>query len=99
MRVLPKAWVGIAVPVGILGCGPSGAAPLFETHDDVIAHPGMEVYVQLRASDQDGDALRFSYSNGDLEGIYDRSELRTYPNGEAMFQYLPLASDVGDHPF
>jgi hypothetical protein len=99
MHVLPRAWMAAPVAVSIVGCGPTGSAPIFETHEDVTAQPGMELYVQLRAIDDDGDELRFAFVNDDLEGIHERAEVRTYANGNAMFHYVPVVSDLGDHAF
>ena len=83
-----------------MGCGPGGAAPILETVDDATAYPGQELRLELHARDHDSDDLRFTYNvRDDLEGIYDRSSIRTYADGSAVFHYTPVTDDVGEHPF
>lgn len=100
VQVLPWAWLSAPVALGIIGCGPVGSAPLLETSRDATAFPGAQLHLELRAEDENPGALRFEYDSlVPLDGIYQRSEILAYDDGEAAFQYRPVANDVGQHPF
>jgi hypothetical protein len=99
VTLVPRACLYAPVALGIIGCGPDGSAPILETPADPQAYPGVELHLPLGARDDNPGDLRFSYQAPELEGIYDRSAIRTYGGGSAEFDYTPVADDVGEHPF
>ncbi|HEX6838995.1 MAG TPA: hypothetical protein VF334_20595 [Polyangia bacterium] len=86
----------LVVLLAIAGCGPRTGASL-----DPIAPQtaviGAELAVMLRATSSHA-AFAFQ-SDLDLTQRQLVPTLTPYANGEAMFRWTPLASDLGDHQF
>ena len=79
------------------GCGPRTGTRL----DPIAAQTavvGVELEVMLRAATPAAVDFRFA-TDVDLEGRHVQPTLTPYANGEALFRWTPLASDVGDHHF
>jgi hypothetical protein len=92
-------------PVGLVlvfatlavGCGPKTGTAL-DPIGPQTAVVGVELGVMLRAATAGHVDFDFK-SDLDLQGRTVVPTLTPYANGEAMFRWTPLASDLGDHLF
>jgi hypothetical protein len=84
------AWVASGV-----ACG-SGAAPEFEDIPDQIAQVGVELNLELRATDADGDQITFLFTSEvpDID-----ASITLSPSGTGIFRWTPLSRDVGQWYF
>ncbi|MDY0002975.1 MAG: putative Ig domain-containing protein, partial [Polyangia bacterium] len=84
-----------------LGC-PGGGKPSLQPIADQTAEVGVELNLELTASDPDGDSLVFSVSSASIPDLTTRSRPPVFvPFGvsNAYLRWTPLASDVGSHTF
>ena len=82
-------------------CGGSGA-PTLQAIEDQSAEVGVEVSIEIAASDPDGDALAFTVTAESIADLNDRAHPPTFvPFGanSAYLRWTPLAADVGTHTF
>lgn len=79
------------------GCG-GGAAPTFEPLGDQIGQVGVELKVELKGSDLDGDHLTYRYKS-DVPGLEGRATIARTPTDTGIFRWTPMASDIGDWNF
>jgi hypothetical protein len=78
-------------------CG-GGAKPSFETLGDQIGQVGVELKVELKASDADGDRLSYRFSS-DVPNLGGRATVARTPTDSGIFRWTPMASDQGDWNF
>jgi hypothetical protein len=82
--------------LSLVGCGPRGGAQL-DPIGPQTAVVGVELAVMLRVNAARAD---FAYdSDLDMSDRHVVPTITPYANGEAMFRWIPLASDLGDHQF
>ena len=85
----------IAVAIGGASCGPKTGTRL-EPVSAQTATVGVELSIMLRAAS--GGRVDFTYSSDlDLATRSLKPTLTPFANGEALFSWTPLASDVGQH--
>lgn len=92
--VLAAGVLGVAAP----GCSDDGRAPVLEAIDDQVAAVGVELVVNLRAQDPDGDTVQYLFDS-QIEYIKDEASIAVRPDGTAVFRWTPLGTDVGSWPF
>jgi hypothetical protein len=85
------------VVLGLVGCGPRTGTRLDPVAPQT-AVVGVELAIMLRAGSTSHVEFAFS-TDLEMDGRRVKPTLTTYANGEAMFRWTPLASDVGDHKF
>ena len=85
------------VSLALLGCGPQTGTTL-DPIAPQTAIVGTELGVMLRAANTNAVDFKFD-SDIDLHSRRVKPTLTEYANGEAMFRWTPLASDLGDHSF
>jgi hypothetical protein len=90
--------VALATVVATLGCVGQGQPPLLEPIGDQVAFVGIELRIELRATDPDLDELRFSFHSS-LPGLAQRAQVVTTGHQAAEFRWTPLGTDVGWHYF
>jgi hypothetical protein len=97
MRHLNKYAVAIGWLATTLAgaCGPGGGGPELDPLQDQIAKVGVELTLEIRATDPDGDDLTFSFESN-VPGIEDRAQMTKRPDGSGLFRWTPQAADVGD---
>jgi hypothetical protein len=87
----------VVLALSLLGCGPKTGTSL-DPIAPQTAVVGVELGVMLRAAS--GGHVDFAFkSDLDLTQRRLMPTLTPYANGEAMFRWTPLASDLGDHSF
>jgi hypothetical protein len=88
--------LGSVLMLLIVGCGPKTGTRL-DAVGPQTAVVGVELAVMLRAAS--ASAVDFAFDT-DLDMKRNvKPTLTPYANGEAMFRWTPLASDLGDHTF
>lgn len=99
---LRQGWAGVAVlSVWCVGCG-KNAAPVFDPIDDATAIVGVEFALELRASDADGDKLRFSVSAPAIPDLQTRESpatIQSFADGVAIFRWVPTSADRSETPY
>lgn len=83
--------------VASTGCG-GGAAPTFEPLSDQVGQVGVELKVELRGVDLDGDKLSYRFTS-DVPGLDTRATVARTPTDTGIFRWTPVASDIGDWNF
>jgi hypothetical protein len=83
--------------LALLGCGPRTGTVL-DPVGPQTAVVGAELGIMLRAATASHVDFAFT-SDLDLNDRHVMPTLTPYANGEAMFRWTPLASDLGDHAF
>jgi len=79
----------------LAGCA-SNRAPVLEPLSDQVAEVGVELTVEVRASDPDHDSLKFDFAAPDLPDLKSRSAAATivaFSDGVAVFRWTPSAND------
>src|SRR3954468_3254457 len=92
MRLCGALLVGFALAVG---CG-GGHAPVMEPVGDQVASVGVELSIEIRASDADGDSLSFDFNAPALPDLKSRAQKATissFADGVAIFRWTPTAMD------
>jgi hypothetical protein len=84
----------LLVTVALCSCTESGRPPTLEDVDDQLAAVGQELVVNLRATDPDGDSIRYGFETA-AEGIQRNGVVSVRPDGTAVFRWTPQGSDVG----
>jgi hypothetical protein len=77
----------------LAGCA-GGSAPEFDPVDRQVVPVGVQLSLQLTATDPDGDALAFAFSST-IPELDARATITRSPSGAAIFRWTPLAADVG----
>lgn len=85
-----------ALAVGALACGPRTGTEL-EPIAPQTAVVGQELAIMLRVATTAHVDYAFASPDLDLDKRLIKPTLTAYANGEAMFRWTPLASDLGDH--
>ncbi len=85
----------LATALATPGCG-GGQGPEFDPVGDQIAQVGVELRVELVATDPDGEQLAFGF-HADSPAIDQVATVARTPNGIGVFRWTPLAADVGAH--
>ena len=97
----PLSFVVLAASLALQSCSSGddagGSAPVMQPLTDQVAYVDSEFTLALAASDADGDALQFGFS-ADIADISKRASINQ-AEGNAVFVWSPLASDVGIHAF
>jgi hypothetical protein len=95
--------VRAALPCVLLACAcGANSAPLIARVDDQNAAVGLEVSVQVRATDPDGDSLGFSFEAPELPNLDRRKPPATFEktaDGIAVFRWIPQATDARPEPY
>lgn len=85
-----------AAVVVLAACGGGGTPDIIGLTDQV-AVVGVELVVEIEGVDPDGDRLSYSVeADLPLEGVASMSQT---PDGNGVFRWTPLATDVGMHAF
>ncbi|MGZ3440595.1 MAG: hypothetical protein ACXVDD_13825 [Polyangia bacterium] len=87
----------VSLLAAVVGCGPRTGTSL-DPIAPQTAVVGVELGVMLRAATANAVDFKFD-SDLDLHERRVMPTLTPYANGEAMFRWTPLASDLGDHSF
>jgi hypothetical protein len=85
----------LATALATASCG-GGQGPEFDPVGDQIAQVGVELRVELVATDPNGDRLDFGF-HGDDPRIDQAATIARTPSGVGVFRWTPLAADVGAH--
>ncbi len=91
----PVSWSLLCCAVWAVGCG-SNHAPVLEPLSDQVAEVGVELTVEIRASDMDHDTLKFDFAAPDLANLKSRSApavIVAFSDGVAVFRWTPSAAD------
>ncbi len=104
MPSFPGKQIVIAIAVGSAACfiGCSGNhAPVLQPIADQTATVGVELSIELRATDADGDSLSFDFDAPSIPDIHSRAEISAFADDVAIFRWTPAASDQSDsaYPF
>lgn len=91
----PLIWMSLVATA--VACG-GGSAPELESIPDQVVAVGSELTIPLRATDPDGDKIAYSF-HADVPDLGDRATVNPTAVGTALFQWRPLASDVGTWHF
>lgn len=97
MRPLYLAFVAALVAA----CG-DNRAPQLQPIADQTAAVGVELAVELRATDPDGDALSFDFEAPglpDLKTRPQRASISSFADGVAIFRWTPTAMDRSAEPY
>ncbi|MBW2528061.1 MAG: hypothetical protein JRI23_28020 [Deltaproteobacteria bacterium] len=77
----------------LIGC--ANAPPKLDALSDQTAFVERELSIALRATDDDGDELEFSFS-ADSDAVTSRASLSQTGKDAAMFRWTPLSPDLGE---
>ena len=83
------------------GCG-ANSSPYIQKIPDQNAAVGLELTIQIRATDSDGDSLSYSFNAPELPDLGKRQPpptLEAFSNGVAIFHFIPNASDSRPAPY
>jgi hypothetical protein len=92
---MKRAW---CIWVLAAACG-GNHAPVLEPIADQSADVGVELSIELRATDADGDALVFDFDAPDLPDIKTRAMVSTFASNVAIFRWTPEATDASIVPW
>jgi hypothetical protein len=95
MRSTAIALTALATAVA---CGPS-SSPQLDGLTDQVAQVGQQLVLQLDGTDPAGGRLAYAYDAPDVTDLTGNAQVTVAPSGEGVFQWTPLAADVGAHPF
>jgi hypothetical protein len=79
-------------------CG-NNRAPELQPIGDQVAVVGEELSFEVRASDPDGDSLRFDFDAPGLPDIKSKATLTAFADGVAIFRWTPTAADRNTQPW
>ncbi len=94
-------WSAFALLVAAVGCG-NNKAPIIEPLSDQTAVVGVEFSLQLRATDPDGDKLRFNVNAPGIPDLQTRESpatIQSFSDGVAIFRWVPTAADRSETPY
>lgn len=83
--------------VATVGACGGGSPPQIEPIADQIAQVGVELSVQIAATDSDSDELAYDFTAA-IPDLGDRASITSTPSGVGVFRWTPQASDVGVWP-
>ncbi len=93
-------WAGACGAVLVMGCG-AGIGPEVDPIAPVQGAVGSELRIVLHARSPSGSSVKFDYrvpeDLDDLKRRMLKPTLTSYAAGFAVFSWIPLASDVGEH--
>jgi hypothetical protein len=89
--------LALALPASLPACSSNGAPALGALNDQQAA-VNVELALSLSATDPDGDPLTFTF-DANLPNIQTRGRIEDGGDGEAVFRWTPLISDVGPQRF
>ena len=75
------------------------AAPVLQPIADQTAAVGVELSIELRATDADGDSLHFDFDAPGLADIQSRAMISAFADNVAIFRWTPDAADASDTPY
>jgi hypothetical protein len=73
--------------------------PSLQPIADQSASVGVELSIELRASDSDGDSLTFDFDAPSVMDIKSRAQLSAFADNVAIFRWTPQASDRNAMPY
>ncbi|HZI45151.1 MAG TPA: Ig-like domain-containing protein, partial [Ilumatobacter sp.] len=76
-----------------------GEPPTLQDPGDLQAVVGQQLTVSLIASDPEGDDLEFSFEAPAVPDLESTAALARTPDGQAVFTFTPVASQVGSQAF
>jgi Bacterial pre-peptidase C-terminal domain len=79
--------------LGAAGCG-GGQGPEIDPVADQVAQVGVELRVQINATDPNGDNVDYGFAS-EIPDLDSRATIARGPAGDGVFRWTPLASDVG----
>jgi hypothetical protein len=94
MRFAATAVVGLGLGIALAGCG--GRPPVIQPIGDQVAEVGVELSIEIRASDPDGDTLSFDFDAPSLPDLKTRAQpasISAFADGVAIFRWTPTAAD------
>jgi hypothetical protein len=94
--------LALALTVTLAACGGSNSAPKIMPIDDQVAEVGVELTVQIRATDADNDPLSFDFAAPSIPDLKTRSgpaTIASFADGVATFRWTPTARDRSDTPY
>ena len=97
-----RAGVVVGCLVMLVGCGGGGSGPSIQPLDNQVASVGVELTIQVRAVDDDGDSLRFDFvapGIPDLKTRPSKATITSFADGVANFRWTPIAADRSDTPY
>jgi hypothetical protein len=80
------------------GCG-GNHAPVLQPIADQTASVAVELSIELRATDADGDSLHFDFDAPAVPDIKSRAQLSAFADNVAIFRWTPQPSDVSATPY
>jgi hypothetical protein len=90
-----------AFAYALAGCG-QNQPPVIDPIGDQTAVVGVELAFDVRATDPEGDPLKFDFDAPGLADIKTRANpatLVTYADGVAKFRWVPSVADLSDTPW
>jgi hypothetical protein len=96
VRQLVTVLAAMSTAVALSGCGPRTGTRI-EAIGPQTAVVGVELSIMLRTGATGHVDYGFASPDLDFDHRLVRPTLTPYANGEALFRWTPLASDVGDH--
>ena len=73
--------------------------PQLDGVTDQVAQVGQQLVLQLDGTDPAGGRLTYSFDAPDVTDLAGNAQMTVAPSGEGVFEWTPLAADVGAHPF
>jgi hypothetical protein len=96
-----RFWLEILISITLTACG-DNHPPKLQPIADQTAAVGVELSIELRATDADGDTLHFDFAAPGLPDIKTRANpavLSTFADNVAIFRWTPQASDRNTTPY
>jgi hypothetical protein len=81
-----------------VGCG-NNHPPVLQPITDQTAAVGVELVIELRATDADGDTMSFDFDAPGIMDIKSRAQLSTFADGVGRFRWTPQSSDRNVMPY
>lgn len=97
-----RAGVVVGCLAMLVGCGGGGSGPSIQPLENQVASVGVELTIQVRAVDDDGDSLRFDFvapGIPDLKTRPNKATITSFADGVANFRWTPVAADRSDTPY
>ncbi len=89
-------WLGTTVVAAgaLTGCK-GGDPPILDDPGDQVAVVGQTLTLQLTASDPEGDDISWDVNGGSVPDFDTTHQFGESPDGSAVFEFTPIASQVG----